>query len=209
MKFTLVHFLALTVLVLKLLSPIGAQEAPRFKEVRPADAAAERNVREVRPRDNDFNKIVPKVQDSRPPSVVFGYDYAVITYQNREYAAAAMLFRPLAAQGRAGAQYYLGFMYANGQGVLQDYTEAVKWYRLAADQGHPGARYGLGLMYASGQGVVQDVVQGFMWLDLAARQGLRDALKSRDALSLNMTPAQRAEAEKLARQRRPPRTSSQ
>ncbi len=33
------------------------------------------------------------------------------------------------------AQYYLGEMYANGQGVEQDYTAAIAWYQKAADGG--------------------------------------------------------------------------
>ena len=41
--------------------------------------------------------------------------------------------------GFAYAQYNLGVMYDNGQGVQQDYKEAVKWYRKAAEQGHNGA----------------------------------------------------------------------
>jgi uncharacterized protein len=45
-----------------------------------------------------------------------------------------------ANQGYALAQYGLGFMYTNGQGVPQDYVEAVKWYRLAAEQGHAVAQ---------------------------------------------------------------------
>jgi TPR repeat protein len=43
--------------------------------------------------------------------------------------------RRRAEQGDAGAQYNLGYLYANGLGVTQDHTEAVKWYRLAAEQG--------------------------------------------------------------------------
>ena len=34
-----------------------------------------------------------------------------------------------AEQGSADAQYNLGVMYANGNGVPKDNTEAVKWYR--------------------------------------------------------------------------------
>ena len=36
-----------------------------------------------------------------------------------------------AKKGDAEAQYNLGAMYANGQGVPQDYKEALKWFRLA------------------------------------------------------------------------------
>ena len=40
-----------------------------------------------------------------------------------------------ASQGNAAAQYNLGLMYRNGEGVPKDDAEAVKWYHLAADQG--------------------------------------------------------------------------
>ena len=53
----------------------------------------------------------------------------------------------LAEQGNADAQYNLGVMYDNGQGVRQDYAEAARWYRKAAEQGNAKAQYNLGSMY--------------------------------------------------------------
>ncbi len=50
-------------------------------------------------------------------------------YQRGDYATALRIFRQLAEQGDASAQYNLGFMYDNGQGVTQDYAVAVRWYR--------------------------------------------------------------------------------
>jgi len=61
-----------------------------------------------------------------------------------------------AEQGVAEAQFNLGLMYYNGQGVRQDYAEAVRWYRQAAEQGNAEAQNNLGAMYAIGQGVRQD-----------------------------------------------------
>jgi uncharacterized protein len=55
-----------------------------------------------------------------------------------------------AEQGYAEAQYNLGVMYGNGNGVVQDYAEAVKWYRLAAEQGNAKAQNNLGVMYEYG-----------------------------------------------------------
>jgi hypothetical protein len=52
-------------------------------------------------------------------------------YDRRDYATAQRLFRPLAEQGDAKAQFRLGGMYLNGQGVPQDAAEAVKWWRKA------------------------------------------------------------------------------
>ena len=60
--------------------------------------------------------------------------------------------RAVAEQGNAVAQGDLGFMYANGLGVLRDDAEAVRWYRLAADQGDADAQGNLGEMYADGRG---------------------------------------------------------
>ena len=44
-----------------------------------------------------------------------------------------------AEQSFAPAQYNLGVMYDNGDGVPQDEVEAMRWYRLAADQGFAAA----------------------------------------------------------------------
>ena len=56
-------------------------------------------------------------------------------YGRSDYANAMRILLPLAEKGNANAQYDLGMMYRNGQGVTQDYTEAFKWSRLAAAQG--------------------------------------------------------------------------
>ncbi len=55
-----------------------------------------------------------------------------------------------ALQGDAVAQYNLGWMYANGNGVPQDDAEAVKWYKKAAEQGDADAQFNLDIMYAVG-----------------------------------------------------------
>ena len=41
-----------------------------------------------------------------------------------------------AQQGRAGAQFCVGYMYATGDGVRENHQEAAKWFRKAAEQGH-------------------------------------------------------------------------
>ncbi len=46
-----------------------------------------------------------------------------------DYTTALRIFRQLAEQGNAKAQYNLGIMYSNGQGVPKDYGEGLKWYR--------------------------------------------------------------------------------
>tara|TARA_Y100001960_G_scaffold319470_1_gene390833 strand:- start:39 stop:1301 length:1263 start_codon:yes stop_codon:yes gene_type:complete len=112
-----------------------------------------------------------------------------------------------ADQGDARAQYNLGLMYANGQGVPQDYVEAGRWYRLAADQGHADAQHNLGVMHANGQGVQFDYVQAYKWWDLAQTQGHAESRKEKAIIQINMTPDQIAEGQRMSREwmaRHPP-----
>jgi uncharacterized protein len=56
--------------------------------------------------------------------------------KREDYKESFGLLKPLAEQGIAEAQYNLGVMYKNGQGVSQDYKEAIKWYRISAERGN-------------------------------------------------------------------------
>jgi len=128
----------------------------------------------------------------------------------QDYVQEAVWSRKAAEQGVAEAQLNLGNMYHNGEGVPQDYVQAVAWYRKAAEQGNASAQYNLGLKYANGEGVPQDYVQAHKWLNLAAAGSLPDeadarkrAAKGRDIVAAKMTPAQIAEAQRLASQWKP------
>ena len=74
---------------------------------------------------------------------------------------------------------------------------------MAADQGLSLAQRNLGRHYARGDGVPQDFVQAYMWLNLSAAQGDSEAKKSIDELTEHMTPAQVAEAQRLAKDWKP------
>lgn len=50
--------------------------------------------------------------------------------------------KQLANQGNASAQFNLGAMYANGQGVPQDDVQAHMWFNLAAAQGDEDGKKG-------------------------------------------------------------------
>ncbi|MBU4575512.1 MAG: hypothetical protein KJ576_12830 [Proteobacteria bacterium] len=56
-----------------------------------------------------------------------GFREGMSAYKRGDYADALKEFEPLAEQGDALAQFYLGFMYAQGQGVPQNRKQAVKW----------------------------------------------------------------------------------
>ena len=129
-----------------------------------------------------------------------GFDEGLAAYDRGDYATVLREWRPLGEQGNAVAQFFLGFMYGDGQGVPHDYAEAVKWYRRAAEQDHADAQNNLGFMYDRGRGVSQDYVEAVKWFRLAAEQGHAEALRNRDIIAESLTPAQIAEAEKLARE---------
>ncbi|MDG6408432.1 tetratricopeptide repeat protein, partial [Glaesserella parasuis] len=96
------------------------------------------------------------------------FDRAVQYAEQQNYQAAFPMFKELAEQGYAVAQFNLGVMYDKGQGVNQDYHQAAKWFQKAAEQGHAVAQFNLGNMYYNGQGVDQDYHQAAKWFQKAA-----------------------------------------
>ena len=121
----------------------------------------------------------------------------------KNFIEAVKWYLKAAEQGHSGGQTLLAVHYDNGTGVAQNYAEAVKWYRKAAEQGFAEAQHSLGVMYVKGLGVAPNIVQAYMWFSLGAAQGDPGATKSRDVAASKMTPAQVAEAQKLASQWRP------
>ena len=63
--------------------------------------------------------------------------------KTKDYAEAVKWFRKSAEQGNVDAQYNLGRMYNNGEGVKQDCFEAIKWFRKSAEKGNEKAKEAL------------------------------------------------------------------
>ena len=86
----------------------------------------------------------------------------------------------------------------------EDDAEAVRWYRLAAEQGDAGGQAQLGFMYAKGAGIPQDDVQAHTWFNLWASRSTgearENAVKFRDQVADRLTPEDRSEAQRLARE---------
>ena len=81
------------------------------------------------------------------------------------------MFLPIAQDGNAVAQYYLGMMYGIGIGPERDTDISLKWLRLAAENGYAPSQRMVGISYLRGEwGVSQDLKQGKHWLTLAANQ---------------------------------------
>ena len=124
--------------------------------------------------------------------------------------AESLKWGQLAAEnGNVTAQLIMGARYNEGRGVPKDASEAVKWFEKAANKGAAYGQFNLGLIYAGGSGVPQDKVQSFKWFTLAAAI-FPESSKERDQAIYNanqvaakMTPAEIAEAQRLAKEWKP------
>jgi uncharacterized protein len=92
-------------------------------------------------------------------------------HHHGDYATALREWEPLAKHGQAVAQYNLGLLYANGQGVPKDDAQARQWYEKAALQGHADAQVNLGSLYDYGRGGPQDFMMAVRWYRRSADQG--------------------------------------
>lgn len=116
----------------------------------------------------------------------------------KDEAKSVEWFQKAAAQGHANAQFNLGVRYAFGEGVPRDEAKAKEWYQKAASQGQVDAQFNLGLMLFRGDNVGKDMVLGYAWANLAAAQGDEKEKGLRNLMEEILTPAQRAEGQRLA-----------
>ena len=119
-------------------------------------------------------------------------------YKDGDYAAALREWKPLAFQGNAKAQFFLGNMYYKGIGVSQDDGTAYKWFKKAAEQGLTRAQNNLGTLYMRGLGVSRNNTRAFIWLHITALQGDKVGIKNRDLVAKIMSENQIKKAEELA-----------
>lgn len=117
----------------------------------------------------------------------------------QDYAQAAQWYRKAADQGDAMAQNNLGSMYYHGKGLPKNYMQALQWTRKSAEQGLNWAQSSLGSMYFNGQGAPKDYGQAVQWFILAKASGNKEADHNLALAESKATPAQIAEAQKLAR----------
>lgn len=81
----------------------------------------------------------------------------------------------LAEQGDVEAQYYLGIMYSDGDGIQRDYKKGFFWCEKAALQGYPEAQFVVADMYECGDGVERNIEKAIEWYKKAAENDNDDA----------------------------------
>ena len=107
-----------------------------------------------------------------PPAARGDFVDGLKAYEQGEYDLARLEWQRLADDGNPHAQFGLGSLYEQGEGVEQNFSEAAKWYLRAAEQGHALAQFNLAELYLHGRGMPQDYGEAVKWNRLAADQGL-------------------------------------
>ena len=108
------------------------------------------------------------------------FDKAVQFYLNNDYYNAFTIFKQLANNGNANAQYNLAMMYYKGEGTQKNKILAFIWFNTASKEGNKLAQNKLGTMYANGEVVgTKDKLK-------ATKEYLKSALQNYDIAQLNL-----------------------
>ena len=110
-----------------------------------------------------------------PMVLATDFDEAVSLHRSGKSAQALAALTDLASKGSADAQFYLGAMYASGNGVKRDTAQALKWQLKAAEQGHVLAQYNAAVLLARGDKSSRNLKEAAKWFEKAGEAGLPEA----------------------------------
>ncbi len=127
------------------------------------------------------------------------YQAGAFSLQRGELGHAWVCFLGAAQDGLPEANYQLGVMRLQGQGLPVDFAEAVRWFTVAAEQGVPEAQHNLAILYQEGKGVVRNIETAALWYRRAADQGsTRAQIKLSDMYAKGEgVPMDKAESKRL------------
>jgi uncharacterized protein len=89
----------------------------------------------------------------------------------KDFSAAMLWWKKAAAGGSSEAEFNIGVMYLEGEGVTVNEVEGVNWLRRAAGEGSSAAAARLGSMALLGQGQLKPGSESVRWLKAAAEAG--------------------------------------
>ena len=125
----------------------------------------------IRQSESNFGKELASYENKKDKTPQEMYYVGFAYYSEGNYQEAIHWFEKATAQGDADAQFMLGFMYNNGEGVTKDHQKALYWYKKSADQGYALAQYNLGWMYDREKGIARDYPKAVYWYEKATTQG--------------------------------------
>ncbi len=115
-----------------------------------------------------FTFLAPRrpIKTSGGDCAIRGGEY--VAYDRADYSTALKVWLPLAQEGSAEAQTYVGEIYEKGLGLMPDYQVAAHWYQKAVAQKYSRAQINLGHLYEQGLGVDSDKQQALNLYRLAS-----------------------------------------
>ena len=142
------------------------------------------------------------------------FNNGVVALTMGDYDKALSILVPLAETAdHAYAQYFVGRMYADGQGVEKNLETAASWYRKAAELGVADAQFRLASQYQNGEGLPRDMESAYGWYSVAAHLGNPKAItavaQSAELLSATeMKEAQSLSADLIAKYGKTPEATA-
>ncbi len=118
--------------------------------------------------------------------------------------ARAVHWYSLAAQaGNRKAMHNLAVAYSSGAGTTKNLAEAARWFSKAAALGLADSQFNLAVLYERGMGVPQSLIDAYKWYAIAAASGDTESRSRIDALGSQLSPDDKAAAQKAAEAFRP------
>ncbi len=117
------------------------------------------------------------------------------------FVKAAAIWRAQAQKGLPAAQFNLGILYVNGQGVAKDRVKAAAWFRKAARAGFAPGAFNLGVLLLKDRMGRNYTARGLKWLRIAAARRFAPAqyLLGEFFLRGKFLPRDKARGRKLIR----------
>lgn len=127
------------------------------------------------------------------------FNDGVVALMSGDHDKALSILVPMAeTTDHAYAQYFVGRMYASGQGVDKNLETAAKWYRKASELGVADAQYRLGKLYSTGDGVPRDMESAYGWYTVAAHLGNPKAVAAIEQSAGLLSSSELEEAQALS-----------
>ena len=150
---------------------------------------------------SEFEKIENDLGELTPAESI---SEAKINIQNIDFQKAYEILTPLADINNSEAQYLLGTLYFEGNGVPTDSAKAADLFAKAAQDNNSDAQLKLGLIYLEGIGVSKSLTNSRFWLEQAsennhpsASSALSKLKVSEDAEHRRKEEAKRVEEEEI------------
>ncbi|HXJ00376.1 MAG TPA: tetratricopeptide repeat protein, partial [Micropepsaceae bacterium] len=108
-----------------------------------------------------------------------------------------------ASHGNRRAMHNLAVVYADGTGTEKNFQEAARWFKDAAELGLTDSQFNLAVLYERGLGVKESLAEAYKWYAIAAASGDAESKARLEALTNQITPADRKAADDAAKAYKP------